>query len=448
MGVNLFAESYGGKYAPAFARLWQEQNEKRLNGSIPRSGSLAIKLASVGIINGCVDDLIQGPYYPYMAVNNSYGLTAINPTRAELAKSYFYGEHGCQEAIINCRTAQQQLDPNNVGNNNKVNNLCALAYTTCSQSVMGAYDESNRSPYDIAHMLPDSFPPSTYLEYLNTVGFQEAIGSPINYTESNFQVLGEFVSTGDHEREDLIPEFAALLNAGVRIGFIYGDRDYICNWYGGEAISLAVAKYQDTSPAYNSIFPASGYAPIVVNASEYVGGVVRQFGNLSFSRIYDAGHLVPAYQPETAFQVFARIINGNSVSTGEAVDLRTFNTTGPLVSDHKNKLPDSPPTTCWVRNIPGTCTDEEKMLIVNGTGLIVGGVLYLDPRRYTSMVIDHTTTVSASSPTAVGSVTTVTEVLTGMYTATGVPEGGSSHLRAPFMLGVVVSGLLSLVALW
>ena len=84
------------------------------------------------------------------------------------------------------------------------------------------------------------------------------------------------------------------MKAGVRIGFIYGDRDYICNWLGGEAISLAVAA--ETSAAYASLFPAAGYAPIIVNTT-YIGGVVRQYGNLSFSRIYDAGHSVPAYQP-------------------------------------------------------------------------------------------------------------------------------------------------------
>src|SRR5438046_2483168 len=81
IGVNLFAESYGGKYGPAFASLWDRQNKNRLNGSLPINGTYAIKLVSLGIINGCVDDLIQAPYYPVMAVNNTYSLTAINPTR-------------------------------------------------------------------------------------------------------------------------------------------------------------------------------------------------------------------------------------------------------------------------------------------------------------------------------------------------------------------------------
>src|SRR5208282_280469 len=104
--------------------------------------------------------------------------------------------------------------------------------------------------------------------------------------------------------------------------------------------------------SYFAGFTGAGYAPIIVNSS-YIGGVVRQYGNLSFSRIYDAGHMVPAYQPETAFQVFSRVITGTSLSTGEIIDLSMYNSTGPLQATHTNSLPASPSSTCWIRNIPG-----------------------------------------------------------------------------------------------
>ena len=89
-----------------------------------------------------------------------------------------------------------------------------------------------------------------------------------------------------------IARLAALLNQGVRVGFMYGDRDYICNWRGGERVSLAVA--QEAGSGYAEKFAEAGYAPLIAHNS-YIGGEVRQYGNLSFRRIYQAGHAVAAY---------------------------------------------------------------------------------------------------------------------------------------------------------
>lgn len=425
MDVHLFAESYGGKYGPAFATFWEEQN-KRLSNSTFANKTIAINLASLGIVSGCVDDLIQAPFYPIMANNNTYGLEAINPTRATLANASFYATGGCQDLINQCRAAVASKDPKNHGNVASVNEICASAYSSCTINVMQPYNDAGRSVYDIAHFLPDPFPPSTYLEYLNTAAFQAAIGTPVNYTETNFQVVDAFKSTGDYERQAFVPSIAALVNSGVRVGFMYGDRDYICNWLGGEAISLAVAA--QTNSSYASLFPAAGYAPIITN-STYIGGVVRQYGNLSFSRIYEAGHSVPAYQPETAFEVFARIIGGTSVSTGQVVDLSAYNTSGPANATQTNSLPPSPSSTCWLRNIPNTCTDEEKDMIIDQQGVIINGVLYDASSDWSSPSTTATSTVYSSGGTS--SVSTTPEVLTGLYTATATPSTSKSLAVAP-----------------
>lgn len=425
LGVHLFAESYGGKYGPALATYFEQQNRlQNLNSTGARNSTLQINLASLGIVNGCVDDLIQAPYYPVMANDNSYGLTAINPTRATLANASFYATGGCKDLIIQCRAAVAAQDPQNNGDVATVNSICSSAYSSCTTNVLEPYFDAGRSVYDIAHLLPDSFPPDLYLEYLNTPAVQAAIGTPVNFTETNNIVVNEFVATGDYERGDYVSDLAALLNEGIRVGFIYGDRDYICNWYGGEAISLAVAA--DTSAAYATQFPAAGYAPIITNDS-YIGGVVRQYGNLSFSRIYDAGHSVPAYQPETAFQVFARILTGTSVSTGETVDLSTFNTTGPLNATHTNSLPSSPSPTCYLRDIPGSCTEDQKNMIINNQGVIYNGVLFSassDVSSLFSSTSTFTATATMSAPSVSVSVSTTT-VLTGLFTATSTPSSKS-----------------------
>ncbi|RDL39645.1 uncharacterized protein BP5553_03985 [Venustampulla echinocandica] len=425
VGVHLFAESYGGKYGPAFATLWDKQNKRRSNGTISTNGTIDIKLASLGIINGCVDDLIQAPYYPMMAVNNTFGLTAINPTRAQLASASFSSSGGCRDLINQCRAAVNSQDQENSGNVAGVNTLCSTAYRSCTANVMEPYLDAGRSVYDISHLLPDSFPPSTYLEYLNTADFQAAIGSPVNFTQTNAQVVSAFQSTGDHERESLVPNIAALLRSGVRVGLMYGDLDYICNWLGGEAISLAIAA--QTSPTYASLFPTSGYAPIITNET-YIGGVVRQFGNLSFSRIYDAGHAVSSYQPETAFEIFARIVFGTSISTGEVINSSVYNTTGPLNATHTDKLPSSPSPTCYLRNIGETCNEGQRNMIISKKGVVMNNVLYTDSADWstavssaTAGIVDHTGSVL---------VVTTTQVLTGLFTATSTPTMTKS-LGAP-----------------
>lgn len=179
-------------------------------------------------------------------------------------------------------------------------------------------------------------------------------------------------------------------------------------------------------PTYAN-FSTAGYADIVVNDS-YVGGAVRQFGNLSFSRIYDAGHFVPAYQPETAFQVFARIISGTAVSTGEIVNPSSYNTSGPALSTKSNKQGSSKPTVCWIRNIPGPqgCTNTQKNGILANSGVVYNGVWYASAGDYTP----PSSSVAAGKPgTPAPNMTSLSKVNgspsvapTGVYVATGTPK--------------------------
>ncbi|KAL7621954.1 hypothetical protein AAE478_007455 [Parahypoxylon ruwenzoriense] len=445
LGVNIFAESYGGKYGPVFATKWQEMNAAQGNGSVSNAVPVEIRLASLGIINGCIDDLIQAPYYPVMAVDNSYGLTAINSVRARAANASFYTQGGCRDLINQCRAAVANQDPNNIGAIPDVNSICESAHNSCTENVLVPYMDSGRSLYDIASLMPDSFPPRQYLEYLNTPAFQTAIGTPINYTEASGPVAFAFSSTGDFEREAMVPKLASLLDAGVRVGLVYGDRDYICNWLGGEAVSLAIAAAAANTSSYATSFPAAGYAPVIVNDT-YIGGVVRQFGNLSFSRVYQSGHFVPAYQPATAFQLFARIIRGDSVSTGEDIDLTLYNTTGPLNATSELSLPSNPSATCWLRNIPNSCSDDEQRAILDGDGFVVNGALQTGPTATTPPPLTATTVF------VVGGTETVTTTiqLTGFFTATATPSSvaDSSRGRSAAKLSLAVAGTALLPLLW
>ena len=438
VGVNLFAESYGGKYGPAFATFWEQQNMLRKNGSLSANKTLEVHLTSLGIMQGCIDDLVQGRYYPIFANNNTYGVQALSLTDQQTAASSYLSADGCQEQIQACRNAVVSQDLGDLGDVAVVNQICKRAQTTCNDNVIGPYTDSGRDVYDITQFTPDPFPPSMYLDYLNSADVQAAIGVSINYTETNSAVANAFSQTGDYERGDQISQMAYLLTLGVRVALVYGDRDYICNWLGGEAVAFSIAAQ---SPAYAPFYSA-GYADIVVNNS-YVGGVVRQYGNLSFSRIYDAGHLIPAYQPETAFTVFTRIIMGSDLSLGEPADLGTYRSNGPANATETSKAPDQLEPTCWLRNIPNSCSNDQVDMLQRGLGVIINGVLYNDssewkpPPSTVSMQAGYpgtgplsTMTIEAA-PTAGSTVTTTSDVPTGVFTATSTPSPTKNSAGLP-----------------
>ena len=439
VGVNLFAESYGGKYGPAFATLWEQQNLLRKNGSISNNKTLEIRLSSLGIMQGCVDDLVQGRFYPIFANNNTYGIQALSLTNQQAAASSFLSANGCQQLIVTCRNAVTAQDPRNEGDVAAVNQICANAQTTCNNEVFGPYYSSGRDVYDITQIMPNPFPSNLYLEYLNNADVQAAIGVPINFTQTNTAVANAFLQTGDYERGDHIGEMAYLLSLGVRVALVYGDRDYICNWFGGEAISFSIA----AQAAGYMPFYSAGYADIVINTT-YVGGVVRQYGNLSFSRIYDAGHLIPAYQPETAFTVFTRIIMGNDISLGGAADLSTYASNGTANATETSKAPNQSEPTCWIRNLANTCTDDQKAMLQQGRGVIINGVLYGEasdwkpPPSSNAVMAGYpgtyptSTTTTRPAPTQKGSSpSTTSAVLTGVFTATSTPSPTPSKGAAP-----------------
>jgi carboxypeptidase C (cathepsin A) len=111
---------------------------------------------------------------------------------------------------------------------------------------------------------------------------QVALGVPVNYTGASYVVGEAFAAIGDFCRPGSLEAVSYLLDRGVKVHMMYGDRDFVCNWIGGERVSLAI-NYKNTEN-----FHAAGYSPIVSEVG--IGGMVRQYGNFSFSRVYQAGH--------------------------------------------------------------------------------------------------------------------------------------------------------------
>lgn len=180
----------------------------------------------------------------------------------------------------------------------------------------------------------------------------------------SFTVLEGFENTGDFVREGAITQLAYVLDSGIKVALVYGDRDYACNWVGGEQIS------QQINHTSSKDFAGAGYAPIHVNES-YTGGQVRQHGNLSFSRVYQSGHMVPAYQPETAYEIFMRVMFNKDVATGTMESSDDHSTVGPSTTWHiKNEVFPAPQPVCYILDAGSRCTEDQWALVENGTAVV------------------------------------------------------------------------------
>ncbi|KAJ4366995.1 hypothetical protein N0V83_007525 [Neocucurbitaria cava] len=364
--ISIATESYGGRYGPAFAAYFQEQNEKIENGTWDEQGQThVLNLDTLLIINGCVDRYVQWPAYPQMAYNNTYGLKAYNESRYEGVINDLYRSGGCLDQIEECRNVSLAYDPSNQGFNESVNAICEAAETFCTENIRDPYFDTDRNYYDMSVPGAASFPPPWYEGWLNQPHVQQGLGVPMNWSQSNSAVAKAFRDIGDYPRPGWKEDLAYLLEEGIKVTLVYGDRDYACNWYGGELLSLAIP-YPNASS-----FAQAGYADVVVNDT-YVGGQVRQFGNLSFTRVYESGHEVPAYQPETAYRIFQRTLFNMDIATGNISTLTTpdYATEGPSdVYGIKNEPVTDPGSQCYVLD-RAQCTDEQWETVMNGTALV------------------------------------------------------------------------------
>lgn len=362
--ISLWTESYGGHYGPEFVRVFEEKTRQIDNGSFNTPGAHRIHLDTLGIINGCMDLLIQSPFYLHMAYNNTYSIQGINQTVFEAGMYEWEKSGGVKDSILKCRRLIAETNTTSPDDDRMINRLCSEAAEQVETKIEGRYTRlSGRARFDITHPSQDPFPSMYFVGYLSQHWVQDALGVPVNSSWSSEAVYKAFSKTGDIARSGMLDDLGYVLDKGVKVALVHGDRDFACNWLGGEQVSLHI------NHSSAGEFRNAGYTPIQVNDS-YVGGQVRQYGNLSFSRIYQAGHMVPSYQPETAYRVFMRAMFNKDIATGKTALSDDYNTDGPSSTWHiKNKVIPAPDPECYILN-PGTCTEEQYDLVKNNTALV------------------------------------------------------------------------------
>jgi len=279
----VFGESYGGHYAPNVAyRILQGNNQLS-------EGAAKINLQGLAVGNGLTDPAVQYPFYADMAYKNTYGVEAVSEADYEKMKKE---SPRCVKGIEACQ---------------KITAACAPAQTVCNQAQVGPYEASGLNPYDVR--IKCDVPGLCYdfsvaTEWLNLDDTRTALGvtsASTAWASCNMKVNQQFASDWMKSQEYTIPP---LLAAGVRTLIYAGDADFICNWMGNKAWTVALPW-----PGHDD-FAAAPDHDWVVGGSK--AGTARSSGGLTFLQVNGAGHMVPMDQPANALAMVNTFLSAGS----------------------------------------------------------------------------------------------------------------------------------------
>lgn len=312
-----------------------------------------LKVKALGLISGCIDYPTQFAGFYTLGANNTYDIPFLNQTIASKLLDQYSRAGGCKDHYLECRRLMKD-DP--WGDKGIVaaclkkanEGVCSIMHDQQPTTEFEYMTLQGRNRFDITHNNTDGYPWIFWKGYLMNQGIQRELGVRVNYTSTSPAVSKAFKDSYDRFGAGYLEDISYLLEKGVKVALVYGDRDFACNWFGGELASLAV-KYNKAKE-----FAAAGYTNIIGGDGK-VGGEVRQYGHFSFSRVFQAGHAskptkspyylavleltptVPAYAPEISFRIFERVLNGMDIATGKEKVTDGYSTKGPAKSLTKNK---------------------------------------------------------------------------------------------------------------
>jgi cathepsin A (carboxypeptidase C) len=135
-------------------------------------------------------------------------------------------------------------------------------------------------------------------KYLNTPSVQKTLGvTGRKWVECakapHMALLGDWI-------KNMSPKITNVLEQGLQVLVYSGDKDFVCNWRGGESWTHAL-KWTGQAD-----FQAAAYHDWMVEGE--AAGSVKSFKNFQFLRVYNAGHMVPMDQPKNALHMLQAFI--------------------------------------------------------------------------------------------------------------------------------------------
>jgi len=285
---GIFTESYGGHYGPEFADYFEEQNSKIAAGTVTGQN---ISLIALGINNGWYDPILQYQAYVDFSYNNTYKALITEAEHTSYTNTF---KSSCLPLLKECSTTTGS------------NSACENAENTCYNDIEGPLSEvGDFDVYDIREPSDDPYPPETYTAYLAKPSVTSAIGAKATYTECPDAPYTKFSNTGDDSRS-FVDTLSTVVKSGIQVLIYAGDADWICNWFGGLAVANAI-DYDGSST-----FGSKAVESYTVSGASK--GTFKTVDNLSWLRVFGAGHEVPYYKPQVALQAFKQTMQKQGLS--------------------------------------------------------------------------------------------------------------------------------------
>ncbi|KAI8800597.1 putative carboxypeptidase C [Cladochytrium replicatum] len=291
LDFHIAGESYAGHYIPSLAHEIVTQNDGIEDTE--EDWRVHIRLSSVLIGNGITDALVQLREVPTFAEVNGY-VTPLYPQETiDLMRKRY---PSCAKLIQACYSSRTAL-------------VCVPASIYCA-SVIPRGNLDGLNPYDIRMKCSESNPLCyDILNDVNTFMNNDTVKDILGVVNKKFDTcttdIGiQFALSGDHSRpaQGYVRD---LLERGIRVLIYVGDADSVCDWVG----NLAWIKELEWSG--QSGFNNADEVSWEVNGR--IAGVVQSYENLTFVRIFEAGHMVPYDQDEVSDEMVQLWLSGSGL---------------------------------------------------------------------------------------------------------------------------------------
>ncbi|KAF4729545.1 hypothetical protein FOZ63_027387, partial [Perkinsus olseni] len=139
--------------------------------------------------------------------------------------------------------------------------------------------------------------------FLRKRSVQKVLGVTTSWTLTNMEVLNKLEEDRPRNYHHYLPN---LIDHGLRVQIMVGDRDYLCNWMGNEAWTMEL-NWRGAHEFRK--------AEVVGYHDAYSIGELRSYtlpdtgGQLTFIRVYGAGHDVAKDVPRAALKMVDEFLN-------------------------------------------------------------------------------------------------------------------------------------------